>query len=77
MNYFPWLTIILVFFIFVGSLIFFLPHKENWVIRWYIICICILELFLMTYAFCYHFQSNDPLIQLVEDYKWIDFFDFH
>ncbi|EYU24165.1 hypothetical protein MIMGU_mgv1a024207mg, partial [Erythranthe guttata] len=34
-------------------------------------------LLLTTYAFCYHFQSDDPLIQLVEDYKWIIFFDFH
>ena len=76
-NYFPWLTIIVVFPIFAGSLIFFLPHKGNRVIRWYTICICILELLLTTYAFCYHFQSDDPLIQLVEDYKWIDFFDFH
>lgn len=76
-NYFPWLTIIVVFPIFAGSLIFFLPHKGNRVIRWYTICICILELLLTTYAFCYHFQSDDPLIQLVEDYKWINFFDFH
>ncbi|KAG5599112.1 hypothetical protein H5410_030482, partial [Solanum commersonii] len=51
--------------------------RRNRVIRWYTICICILELLLTTYAFCYHFQSDDPLIQLVEDYKWIDFFDFH
>nr|YP_010340986.1 NADH-plastoquinone oxidoreductase subunit 4 [Solanum nigrescens]UNZ93381.1 NADH-plastoquinone oxidoreductase subunit 4 [Solanum nigrescens] len=52
-NYFPWLTIIVVFPIFAGSLIFFLPHKGNRVIRWYTICICILELLLTTYAFCY------------------------
>uniref|UniRef100_A0A453QW55 Uncharacterized protein n=1 Tax=Aegilops tauschii subsp. strangulata TaxID=200361 RepID=A0A453QW55_AEGTS len=31
----------------------------------------------MTYAFCYHFQLEDSLIQLKEDYKWIDVFDFH
>ncbi|KAK3021606.1 hypothetical protein RJ639_045239, partial [Escallonia herrerae] len=35
------------------------------------------KLLLMTYALCYHFQPDDPLIQLVENYKWIDFFDFH
>uniref|UniRef100_A0A3Q7JMC0 NADH:quinone oxidoreductase/Mrp antiporter transmembrane domain-containing protein n=1 Tax=Solanum lycopersicum TaxID=4081 RepID=A0A3Q7JMC0_SOLLC len=52
-------------------------HKGNRVTRWYTIFICILELLLSIYAFCFHFQSNDPLIQLVEDYKWIDFFDFH
>ncbi|KAL8128421.1 hypothetical protein V2J09_019883 [Rumex salicifolius] len=34
--------------------------------------------FLLTiYVFCYHFQPDDPLIQLVEDYNWIRFFDFH
>nr|YP_010894702.1 NADH-plastoquinone oxidoreductase subunit 4 [Hypecoum leptocarpum]WJW71572.1 NADH-plastoquinone oxidoreductase subunit 4 [Hypecoum leptocarpum] len=46
-------------------------------IRWYTICICILELLLTTYAFCHHFQLDDPLIQLEQDYKWINLFDFH
>nr|YP_010543207.1 NADH-plastoquinone oxidoreductase subunit 4 [Erythranthe cardinalis]YP_010543729.1 NADH-plastoquinone oxidoreductase subunit 4 [Erythranthe lewisii]UYG20886.1 NADH-plastoquinone oxidoreductase subunit 4 [Erythranthe cardinalis]UYG21408.1 NADH-plastoquinone oxidoreductase subunit 4 [Erythranthe lewisii] len=76
-NHFPYLTLIAVLPIFFGALIFFLPHRGNRIYRWYTICICILELLLTTYAFCYHFQSDDPLIQLVEDYKWIDFFDFH
>nr|QXV93457.1 NADH-plastoquinone oxidoreductase subunit 4 [Rubroshorea leprosula] len=77
MNFFPWLTIIVVLPISAGSLIFFLPHRGNKLIRWYTICICILELLLMTYVFCYHFQLDDPLIQLAEDYKWINFFDFY
>nr|YP_010847263.1 NADH-plastoquinone oxidoreductase subunit 4 [Lygisma inflexum]WEV91563.1 NADH-plastoquinone oxidoreductase subunit 4 [Lygisma inflexum] len=77
MNFFPWLTIIVVFPISAGSLIFFLPHRGNRVVRWYTICICILELLLTVYTFCYHFQSDDPLIQLLEDYKWIPLFDFH
>nr|YP_009128038.1 NADH-plastoquinone oxidoreductase subunit 4 [Actinidia chinensis]YP_009128121.1 NADH-plastoquinone oxidoreductase subunit 4 [Actinidia deliciosa]YP_009967998.1 NADH-plastoquinone oxidoreductase subunit 4 [Actinidia hemsleyana]YP_009968082.1 NADH-plastoquinone oxidoreductase subunit 4 [Actinidia latifolia]YP_009968583.1 NADH-plastoquinone oxidoreductase subunit 4 [Actinidia macrosperma]YP_009968667.1 NADH-plastoquinone oxidoreductase subunit 4 [Actinidia fulvicoma]QGQ62171.1 NdhD [Actinidia len=77
MNFFPWLTIIVVLPIFAGSLIFFLPHRGNRSIRWYTLCICILELLLMTYTFCYHFQLDDPLIQLVENYQWIKFFDFH
>nr|YP_010383569.1 NADH-plastoquinone oxidoreductase subunit 4 [Cleidiocarpon cavaleriei]UEQ13147.1 NADH-plastoquinone oxidoreductase subunit 4 [Cleidiocarpon cavaleriei] len=38
---------------------------------------CILELLLMTYAFSYYFQLDDPLIQLTEDYKWIQFFYFY
>ena len=45
--------------------------------RGYTIYICVLELLLTTYAFCYHFQLDDPLIQLAEDYKWINFFDFY
>nr|YP_009186083.1 NADH dehydrogenase subunit 4 [Gynochthodes nanlingensis]ALO71403.1 NADH dehydrogenase subunit 4 [Gynochthodes nanlingensis] len=76
-NFFPWLTIIVVLPISAGSLIFFLPHRGNRVVRWYTICICILELLLTVYTFCYHFQPDDPLIQLLEDYKWIRFFDFH
>nr|YP_009569647.1 NADH-plastoquinone oxidoreductase subunit 4 [Reaumuria trigyna]QBC69700.1 NADH-plastoquinone oxidoreductase subunit 4 [Reaumuria trigyna] len=77
MNSFPWLTIIVVLPIFAGFFIFFLPHRGNKVMRWYTLCICVLELLLTTYAFCYHFQLDDPLIQLAEDYKWINFFDFH
>nr|YP_009409943.1 NADH dehydrogenase subunit 4 [Cressa cretica]ASJ65103.1 NADH dehydrogenase subunit 4 [Cressa cretica] len=77
MNFSPWLTIIVVLPIFAGSIILFLPHKGNRVIRWYALCICLLELLITTYAFCYHFQADDPLIQLVETYKWINLFDFH
>nr|YP_010396441.1 NADH-plastoquinone oxidoreductase subunit 4 [Holoptelea grandis]QWK47653.1 NADH-plastoquinone oxidoreductase subunit 4 [Holoptelea integrifolia]QWK47740.1 NADH-plastoquinone oxidoreductase subunit 4 [Holoptelea integrifolia]UQJ74779.1 NADH-plastoquinone oxidoreductase subunit 4 [Holoptelea grandis] len=76
-NFFPWLTIVVFFPIFAGSLIFFLPHRGNKVIRWYTLCICIIELLLTTYTFGYHFQLDDPLIQLIENYKWIDFFDFY
>ncbi|KAF1876953.1 hypothetical protein Lal_00033878 [Lupinus albus] len=35
------------------------------------------DLLLTTYAFCYHFKLDDPLIQLTENYKWIQFFDFY
>lgn len=76
-NYFPWLTIVVVLPISVGSLIFLLPHKGNRVIRWYTIYISVMELLLTTYAFCYNFQLNDPLTQLTENYKWINFFDFY
>nr|YP_009559528.1 NADH-plastoquinone oxidoreductase subunit 4 [Elaeagnus angustifolia]AZU95054.1 NADH-plastoquinone oxidoreductase subunit 4 [Elaeagnus angustifolia] len=76
-NYFPWLTIIVVLPIVAGSLIFFFPHRGNKVIRWYTVFICIIELLLTTYAFGYHFQLDDPLIQLTEDYKWINFFEFY
>nr|QUI76245.1 NADH dehydrogenase subunit 4 [Polyalthiopsis verrucipes] len=76
-SYFPWLTIIVVFPISAGLSIFFLPQRGNRVVRWYTICISMLELLITTYAFCYHFQLDDPLIQLKEDYKWINIFDFH
>nr|YP_010233240.1 NADH dehydrogenase subunit 4 [Centranthera grandiflora]QSX28442.1 NADH dehydrogenase subunit 4 [Centranthera grandiflora] len=59
------LTLIVVFPIVAGSFIFFLPHRGNSFLRWYTSCICILELLLTTYAFCYHFQSDDSLIQFI------------
>ncbi|XP_068667485.1 uncharacterized protein [Aristolochia californica] len=76
-SYFPWLTIIVILPISAGLLIFFLPHRGNKGVRWYTICICLLELLLTTYAFCYHFQFDDQLIQLEEDYKWRKIFDFN
>ena len=76
-NYFPWLTTIVVLPIFAGSLIFLFPHRGNKVIRGYTIGIASLELLLTTYTFSYHFQLDDPLTQLAEDYKWINFFDFY
>nr|UJT97573.1 NADH-plastoquinone oxidoreductase subunit 4 [Fagus longipetiolata] len=76
-NFFPWLTIVVVLPIFGGSLIFFLPHRGNKVIRLYTIFLCIIELLITTYAFYYYFQLDDPLMQLTEDYKWIHFFDFY
>nr|AOW68678.1 NADH-plastoquinone oxidoreductase subunit 4 [Intsia bijuga] len=76
-NFFPWLTIIVVLPISAGSLIFLFPHRGNKVIRWYTICICLIDLLLTTYAFCYHFELDDPLMQLTENYKWINFFDFY
>nr|YP_009917882.1 NdhD [Morella salicifolia]QLM01917.1 NdhD [Morella salicifolia] len=77
MNYFPWLTILVVLPIFAGSLIFFLPHRGNKIIRWYTIFICAIEILLITYAFYYDFKFDDPLMQLTEDYKWINFFNFY
>lgn len=74
---FSWLTIIVVLPISAGSLIALLPHRGNKVVRWYTICICLFELLLTTYVFCYHFQLDDPLIQLEEDFNWINLFDFH
>nr|UZC36961.1 NADH dehydrogenase subunit 4 [Pteridophyllum racemosum] len=77
MNSFPWLTIIIVLPISAGSSIFFIPHRGNKVIRWSTICICLLELLIITYVFCDHFQFDDPLIQLEEDSNWINILDFH
>nr|YP_010014361.1 NdhD [Ochradenus baccatus]QOI12868.1 NdhD [Ochradenus baccatus] len=76
-NDFPWLTIIVIFPLFAGSLMLFLPHRGNKVIRWYTICICVFELLLTTYVFCFHFQFDDPLVQLAENLKWIHFLDFY
>ena len=76
-NSFPWLTLFVVLPISAGFLIFFLPHRGNKVIRWYTISICILELLLITYIFSYYFKLDDPLIQLTESSKWINFLNFY
>lgn len=62
MNDFFWLIIIVVFLIFVGLLMLFFLYRGNKVNKWYIICICILEFFLMIYVFCYNFKMDDLLI---------------
>nr|WMV00888.1 NADH-plastoquinone oxidoreductase subunit 4 [Terniopsis yongtaiensis]WMV01196.1 NADH-plastoquinone oxidoreductase subunit 4 [Terniopsis yongtaiensis]WMV01273.1 NADH-plastoquinone oxidoreductase subunit 4 [Terniopsis yongtaiensis] len=77
MNSFPWLTLLVVFPIASGCFIFYFPHKGNKLIRWYTLFICILELLLITYAFSANFQFEDPLIQLSNDYTWINFLNFH
>ncbi|KAG6540701.1 hypothetical protein Mapa_018035 [Marchantia paleacea] len=50
---------------------------RNKIIRWYTLGVCLLEFLLITYIFCYHYQFNDHLIQLKEDYNWISFINFH
>nr|YP_010291678.1 NADH-plastoquinone oxidoreductase subunit 4 [Scleria parvula]ULQ67685.1 NADH-plastoquinone oxidoreductase subunit 4 [Scleria parvula] len=77
MSYFPWLTILVIFPIFAGSFTLFFPHKGNKIYRWYTLCICLLELILTAYVFGSHIQLDDKLIQLKEDYQWINVFDFH
>ncbi|KAG6540184.1 hypothetical protein Mapa_018475 [Marchantia paleacea] len=77
MNHFPWLTIIVLFPISAGLVIPFLPSTGNKIIRWYTLGVCLLEFLLITYIFCYHYQFNDHLIQLKEDYNWISFINFH
>ncbi|KAG2664011.1 hypothetical protein I3760_16G059600 [Carya illinoinensis] len=53
------------------------PIGSKKIIRWYTIFICTVALLLITCAFYYHFQLDDPLMQLTEDYKWINLFDFY
>nr|YP_009041062.1 NdhD [Tetraphis pellucida]AIB08499.1 NdhD [Tetraphis pellucida] len=77
MSNFPFLTIIVLLPISAGFLIPFFPDKGNNIIRWYTLGVCLLEFLLITYVFCYFFESTNPFIQLKEDYNWISFFDFH
>jgi NAD(P)H-quinone oxidoreductase subunit 4 len=74
---FPWLTTIIVFPVFAGLLIPFLPGRGNNLIRWYALSICLLDLILMTYVFANHYSLFNSNIQLYEDYTWIGKIDFH
>nr|YP_010189048.1 NdhD [Ulota hutchinsiae]QZJ48000.1 NdhD [Ulota hutchinsiae] len=77
MSNFPWLTIIVLLPVSAGLVISLFPIKGNNIIRWYTLGVCLIEFLLITYVFCYYFKSDNPLIQLKEDYNWITFFDFH
>nr|QYB21572.1 NADH-plastoquinone oxidoreductase subunit 4 [Halocarpus bidwillii] len=77
MSNLPWLTIIVILPISAGFLIPLFPHRGNKVIRWYTLGICLLELLLITYTFRYHFLFANSLIQLEENYNWIDLIHFH
>nr|BBF90979.1 NADH-plastoquinone oxidoreductase subunit 4 [Lepidothamnus intermedius] len=77
MSNLPWLTIIVIFPISAGLLIPLFPHRGNKIIRWYTLGICLLELLLITYTFRYHFHFDNSLIQLEENYNWIDLIHFH
>ncbi len=77
MSNFPWLTIIIFLPISAGSLIPFFPNKRNSIIHWYTLGICLVEFLLITYIFSYHFNPNNRIIQLREDYNWINFLDLH
>nr|YP_009912509.1 NADH dehydrogenase ND4 subunit [Bartramia pomiformis]QLJ53791.1 NADH dehydrogenase ND4 subunit [Bartramia pomiformis]QZJ47395.1 NdhD [Bartramia pomiformis] len=77
MSNFPWLSIIVLLPVSAGLVISLFPIKGNNIIRWYTLGVCLLEFLLITYVFCYHFKSDNPFIQLKEDYNWINFLDFH
>nr|QYB22165.1 NADH-plastoquinone oxidoreductase subunit 4 [Pilgerodendron uviferum]BBN66821.1 NADH-plastoquinone oxidoreductase subunit 4 [Pilgerodendron uviferum] len=77
MSNLPWLTIIVIFPISAGLLIPLFPYKGNKMIRWYTLGICLLDLLLMTYLFRYHYHFDNSLIQLEEDYNWINLIHFH
>lgn len=77
MSNFPWLTILVLLPVSAGLVIPLFPIKGNNIIRWYTLGVCLVEFLLITYVFCYHFKSDNPFIQLKEDYSWINFLDFH
>nr|AWL21479.1 NADH-plastoquinone oxidoreductase subunit 4 [Pilularia americana] len=73
----PWLTIIVLFPIFASLLLPMLPRNGNRIIRWYTPGIRILEFLLIVYTFYCHFRIDDPSIQLIERFNWIDSIHFH
>ena len=78
MIHFPWLTTIVLFPVFAGLLIPFLPSRGNHIVRWYTLGICILELILILYVFVAKYNLNFSLIseyssiQLKDNFTWID-----
>ena len=77
MTNFPWLTIIVFFPITAGLIIPLLPDKSGKTIKWYALAIGILDFLLITYVFTYKYDFQDPSVQLIDDYSWIGFLNFH
>lgn len=77
MNSFPWLTTIVIFPVFAGLLIPFLPQRGNHLVRWYALGVCLLDFILMTYTFYSSYDLHTAGIQLKDDFSWISTIDFH
>ena len=77
MTNFPWLTFIVLFPISAGLLIPLLPDKNGKTIKWYTLAIGLLDFLLITYVFAYKYDFQDSSVQLIDDFAWIGFLNFH
>jgi NAD(P)H-quinone oxidoreductase subunit 4 len=78
MNYFPWLTVIVLLPVTAALIIPFLPSFQgNHLIRWYALGVSLLDLILMTYIFESEYHLFHLQIQLRDDYPCMSVIDFH
>jgi NAD(P)H-quinone oxidoreductase subunit 4 len=77
MNFadFPWLTTIILFPIAAALLIPVIPDKNGKTVRWYALTIGLIDFALIVYAFYTGYDLDQPGLQLVESYTWIEDLD--
>jgi NAD(P)H-quinone oxidoreductase subunit 4 len=74
---FPWLTALILFPLVASLPIPLLPNKYGKTIRWYSLSVGLAEFSLMIYAFWKHYDLQNSVYQLVEDYNWIPQIGLH
>nr|YP_010231258.1 subunit 4 of NADH-plastoquinoneoxidoreductase [Nephroselmis pyriformis]QSV37327.1 subunit 4 of NADH-plastoquinoneoxidoreductase [Nephroselmis pyriformis] len=77
MTQFPWLTIIVLLPVLSALLIPLIPDRHGSTVRWYALGVSVLDLALLGYAFGYHYNLDEPGLQLLEDYEWIGALHLH
>jgi NAD(P)H-quinone oxidoreductase subunit 4 len=77
MTQFPWLTTIVLLPLVGALLIPWIPDRQGTTIRWYALGVSLVDLALLTYAFGYHYNLDEPGLQLVESYQWIEALHLH
>ena len=71
MTSFPWLTAIILFPIVAALAIPIIPDKDGKTVRWYSLCIGLIDFALIVYAFYSNYDLSNPNLQLVESYTWL------
>ncbi|KGF72158.1 NAD(P)H-quinone oxidoreductase subunit 4 [Neosynechococcus sphagnicola sy1] len=68
---FPWLTAIILLPLIAALPIPLMPDKQGKTIRWYALGVALTDFALIVYTFWYHYNLQDPSLQLVETYAWV------
>nr|YP_009690618.1 NADH-plastoquinone oxidoreductase subunit 4 [Lindsaea linearis]QEG57398.1 NADH-plastoquinone oxidoreductase subunit 4 [Lindsaea linearis] len=77
MSNVPRLTITVLFPFCASLLLPIFPQGGNKVVRWYTLGVCILEFPLILYVFNCYFRIHVHVIQLLEEFNWINSIQFH
>lgn len=68
---FPWLTAIISLPLVASLAIPLIPDKEGKKVRLYALCVGLVDLVLMVYAFWFNYNPGTTELQMVETYQWI------
>jgi len=71
MDNFPWLTATLLLPCIAAFAVPLIPDKEGRTVRWYALCVGLLDFALMVYAFGNHYDTGIASLQMVEVADWV------